>query len=123
MAYDEELADRVREIVSPMGKAGEIRMFGGLCFTLNGNMLVSVLKDDLMVRVGPDKHDSALEMKGARVMDFTKRPMIGYVYVDRSGTRDTRSLAKWVRMAARFVSTLPTKSAKSAKKTRTARPT
>lgn len=56
MAYDEDLAERVRALVGRMGETNEISMFGGLCFTLNGNMFVGVMKDDLMVRVGPEDH-------------------------------------------------------------------
>ena len=120
MAYDEDLAERVRGIVGPMGGINEISMFGGLCFTLNGNMFVGVMKDDLMVRVGPDRHEAALKQPGARPMDFGKRPMKGYVYVDRKGTTNGRSLAKWVKMGSDFASTLPPKERKTvAKKKRT----
>ena len=109
MAYDEELAERVRGIVGLMSGINEISMFGGLCFTLNGNMFVGVMKDDLMVRVGPDRHEAALKQHGARPMDFAKKPMKGYVYVDRKGTGNDRSLAKWVKMGSDFTSTLPPK--------------
>lgn len=87
-------------------------MFGGLCFTLNGNMFVGVMKDDLMVRVGPEGHDAALKQPGARPMDFTKRPMKGYVYVDKKGTANGRSLAKWVKLGSDFAETLPPKKRK-----------
>jgi len=112
MAYDQDLADRVRRLVEPIGGTNEISMFGGLCFTLNGNMFVGVMKDDLMVRMGPDGHDAALKQPEARPMDFTKRPMKGYVYVDRRGTANGRSLAKWVKMGSDFASTLPPKKRK-----------
>jgi TfoX/Sxy family transcriptional regulator of competence genes len=119
MAYDEDLAERVRALVGSMGETNEISMFGGLCFTLNGNMFVGVMKDDLMVRVGPESHDAALKLPGARPMDFAKRPMKGYVYVDRKGTADGPSLAKWVTMGSDFASTLPPKKPKpGAKKKR-----
>ena len=112
MAYDEDLAERVRGIVAQMGGINEISMFGGLCFTLNGNMFVGVMKDDLLVRVGPDRHEAALKQPRARPMDFANRPMKGYVYVDKKGTGNGRSLAKWVKMGSDFASTLPPKKRK-----------
>lgn len=115
MAYDEDLAERVRGIVAPMKGVTEMAMFGGLAFMLNGHMFVGVIQDDLMVRVGPDAHDAALKHAGARPMDFAKRPMKGYVYVDEKGTTNGRSLAKWVRMGSDFASRLPPKRAKSVK--------
>lgn len=115
MAYDEDLAERVRNIVSSMNGTGELAMFGGLCFTLEGHMFVGVMKDDLMVRVGPDGYDGALERPEARVMDFTGRPMRGYVLVDKTGTANGRSLEKWIRMGSEFASTLPPKKAKPRK--------
>ena len=113
MAYDEDLAERVRNIVAPMAGTAEIAMFGGLCFTLNGNMFVGIIKDDLMVRVGPDRHDAALKQTGARPMDFTGRPMRGFIYVDPAGTRNGSSLSKWIRMGSDFAATLPPKKPKS----------
>ena len=81
-------------------------MFGGICFLINGKMLAGVTKDDLMVRVGPDNHDRLLEEKGARLMDFTGRPMKGYVYVDATGLAADVDLARWVDRGADFASTL-----------------
>lgn len=115
MAYDQDLAERVREIVAPMGGIAEIAMFGGLCFTQNGHMFVGVMNDDLMVRVGPDGNDAALKLPGARPMDFTNRPMKGYVYFDKTATADRQSLAKWIGMGSDFAATLPPKKPKSRK--------
>ncbi|MCA1840697.1 MAG: TfoX/Sxy family protein [Actinomycetota bacterium] len=119
MAYDEDLAERVRAAIGPMKKTAEISMFGGLCFTVNRNMFAGVMKDDLMVRVGPDAHDAALKQPGARPMDFAKRPMKGYIYVDKTGTTNARSLAKWVRMGSDFALTLPAKTPKTSGKRKT----
>ncbi len=81
MAYDEVLGDRVRELVAPQSESGEIKMFGGLCFTIAGNMCCGVVHDDLMLRLAPDDAERALSEEGVRPMDFTGKPMKGMVYV------------------------------------------
>jgi hypothetical protein len=78
MAYDEKLAQRVRQALSGQDGIVEKKMFGGLAFMLHGNMSVGVEKDRLMVRVGPDRYDEALARPHARPMDFTGRPMKGF---------------------------------------------
>ena len=78
MAFDEELAARVREQVSRHPGWSEKRMFGGIAFLVDGNMAVGVSKDDLMVRVGPTAHADALSRPGARVFDMTGRPSPGW---------------------------------------------
>lgn len=109
MAYNEGLAERLREQLAKRRGVGEKRMFGGLCFLLHGNMVVGIAGDALMVRVGPDAHDAALARPHARPMDFTGRPMKGYVFVDPPGFDSERDLAAWVERAVRFVSRLPRK--------------
>ncbi len=110
MAYSEALAERVRESLVPRGDAvTEIKMFGGLCFTLQGNMCVGVVGDDLMVRVGPDDYDEALNRPHVREMDFTGRPMRGLVYVGPDGLADDDDLESWVRRGVSFASSLPPK--------------
>lgn len=109
MSYDEELAERVREVLDDRAAFGEIKMFGGLCFTVNGNMALGVVNDDLMVRVGPDGHDAAMAKTGAREMDFTHRPMKGFLFVGPSGTKTKRSLQTWASMALAFVEPMPPK--------------
>jgi TfoX/Sxy family transcriptional regulator of competence genes len=79
MPYNDELADRVRFALRERDGISEKKMFGGICFLIKGKMLAGVTKDDLMVRVGADNHDRLLEEKGARLMDFTGRPMKGYL--------------------------------------------
>ena len=81
MAYDERLAQRVREELADRPGYAEKKMFGGLCFLLRGNMCCGVGKDGLMVRVGPEQYESALADDHARQMDFTGRPMKGFVFV------------------------------------------
>lgn len=112
MAYDEALARRVRE--SLRGKRGvtERSMFGGVAFMLKGHMFVGISESSLMARVGPDKYESALAMKGARVMDFTGKPMRGYVFVDANGVKAPADLRRWVKLCADFAATLPARPAK-----------
>lgn len=110
MVYSEALAERVREHLVPRGDAVvEIKMFGGLCFTLHGNMCVGIVGDDLMVRVGPDAYAEALERPHVREMDFTGKPMRGMVYVDPRGIAAEDDLEAWVRRGVSFASSLPPK--------------
>lgn len=110
MAYDDALANKIREVLE--GKRGitEKKMFGGLCFLLNGNMLCGVdNKSRLMIRVGPEKYDSSLKLKHACKMDFTGKPMKGMLYIDPDGTKRKDSIKKWLDLASDFVKTLPKK--------------
>ena len=119
MAYNEVLADRIRKAVASRKGVTEKHMFGGVAFLLDGKMFIGVVKDDLMARVGPDRNDEALRQAHARPMDFTGKPMHGYVYVSPDGWRDEGSIAKWAGWCADFVATLPAK--KSAAKKKSAR--
>ena len=96
MAYDEALARRVRAALAGRRGLGERRMFGGLCFTLEGRMCCGVLGGDLVARVGPDEFAEALAEAGARPMDFTGRPMKGFLFVDRRGHETDEDLAGWI---------------------------
>jgi TfoX/Sxy family transcriptional regulator of competence genes len=107
MAYDEALAERVRSAVGRRAGVTEKRMFGGIAFLLGGKMFCGVANDDLMVRVGPDRHEDSLAQPHVRPMDFTGRPMKGYVYVGPPGTRTESAVRKWVERATTFVATLP----------------
>lgn len=115
MAYDEELAERVRSALASVKGVTEIRMFGGLCYTVRGNMAVGVNGDDLMVRMSPDDGDAALSEPGARPMDFTHRPMRGFLFVGPQGTTTDRSLRGWVDRGVAFASSLPPKKPKAKK--------
>jgi TfoX/Sxy family transcriptional regulator of competence genes len=115
MPYDEEFAERVRSALGPVPGVTEIKMFGGLCYTIGGNMAVGVTGEDLMVRMDPDAGDAALAEPGARPMDFTGRPMRGFLYVGPEGTRTARSLERWVDRGVAFASSLPPKKPKSKK--------
>ena len=102
MAYDEKLADRVREVLGRRRGVTEKKMFGGLAFMVNGHMTCGVLGEDLMVRVGPDAYEAALKRAGCRPMDFTGRPMKGMVYVSPRGHRRKASLEAWVKMGLSY---------------------
>lgn len=116
MAFDEALGDRVRELISPHSESAEIRMFGGLCFTIAGNMACGVVNDDLMVRMAPEDAERAVAEDGVRPMDFTGRPMKGMVYVGAEQTADDARLASWVEEGVGFAASLPPKPKKPEKR-------
>jgi TfoX/Sxy family transcriptional regulator of competence genes len=109
MAYSEQLAERVRGFLTHEEGYSERKMFGGICFMLHGNMCCGVVNDDLMARVGPDQYDECLSLPGARMMDFTGRPMKGMLYVGEEGMNTSAKLDDWVRRSMKFVRTLPKK--------------
>jgi TfoX/Sxy family transcriptional regulator of competence genes len=106
LAYDLSLATRVREHVARRKGVTEKAMFGGLAFLLDGKMFCGVLGNDLLARVGPDAHDAAMAKPHVRIMDFTGRPMRGYVYVGPKATSTNAQLAGWVNDCAAHVATL-----------------
>src|SRR4051812_42453102 len=108
MAYDEGLAERLREVVADHHMS-EKKMFGGLSFMLNGNLCVGVIGDDLIARVGQPGHAAALEQPHSRVFAFTGKPMAGWVVVAPEGVDSDDDLQAWVDRAVAFVSTLPPK--------------
>lgn len=108
MAYDEQLAERVREELQADPAYSERKMFGGLCFMLHGNMCTGVVGDRLMLRVGQAAAEAALEQPHVSPMDFTGRPMKGMVYVDQDGLSGA-ALARWVDQAAAHARSLPPK--------------
>jgi TfoX/Sxy family transcriptional regulator of competence genes len=112
MAFDPGLAQRIREVLVHQTGCTERRMFGGLAFLLHGHMFVGILGATLMARVGPQNHLQALAAPHTREMDFTGRPMKGYVYVDPEGLANDSELERWVQACADFVQTLPRKPAK-----------
>jgi len=81
-------------------------MFGGVAFLLDGKMFCGIAKDDLMVRVGPERHGEALAKPNVRPMDFTGRPMKGYVFVALSGCRTKKAVQRWVEWSTEFVATV-----------------
>ena len=109
MAYDEALAQRVRALLADDSTITERKMFGGLTFMLRGNMCCGVQNDELMVRVGPEAYDEALARPHAREMDFTGKPLTGFVYVSPTGIPTRKALAAWVERGVRFAASLPPK--------------
>ena len=108
MAYDEDLADRVREVVPADGEVTERKMFGGLAFLLGGHMFAGVVGSELMVRIGAEAAERALERDHVREMDFTGRPMKNMVFVQPAGLRGP-ALGQWVAAAADYARTLAPK--------------
>ena len=106
MTYDEKLAARVRRVLAVRPDVVEKRMFGGIAFLLDGKMFCGVVNSDLMVRVGPDAYEAALARTHVRPMDFTGRPLIGYVYVGPAGSRTEDAIAPWTEQGATFVARL-----------------
>jgi TfoX/Sxy family transcriptional regulator of competence genes len=100
MAHDEQLEERIRRFFNAKRVKHEAkRMMGGLCFMVNGKMCVGVEKNRLMARIGPDAYDDALARKGCRPMDFTGRPMRGFVFVENEGFKSEDDLAFWLELA------------------------
>lgn len=109
MVYSEQLADRLREILSAFTGVTEKKMFGGLAFLVYGNMCCGVVGDTLMIRTGPDLYEATLQKSYARPMDFTGRVMRNFVYVDPEGVQSDESLHELVNLAVTFASSLPRK--------------
>jgi TfoX/Sxy family transcriptional regulator of competence genes len=107
MAYDEKLAARVGRLLGGNPGYSERRMFGGVCFLLNGNMCAGVLNEELIVRVAADDYPAALARPHARAFDFTGRPMKGFVVVGPSGCRTARQLAGWLGLGIDIAGKLP----------------
>ena len=112
MALDEDLAARMRAVLAGAGTVREVRMFGGLCFMLNGNMVAGTSKRGLLVRVGTDRQPDALTRPDAKPMEMAGRLMQGYILVDPT-PQDERVLRDWLELAVAFVKTLPPKPPKS----------
>lgn len=108
MPFDQGLAQRVRETLDHPGVT-EKKMFGGLCFLLRGNMCVGVTGENLMVRVGPDAYAESLAQPHAREMDFTGKPLKGFVFVAPEGFDDDGELRAWIERGTAFALSLPAK--------------
>jgi TfoX/Sxy family transcriptional regulator of competence genes len=109
----DELADRIREMIGGHPHGGEIRMFGGICFTLNGNMMIGTMKGgELLARVGDEQEAAALAKPGARRMNFTGREMKGFIMVAAEALDDA-ALREWISMASAYVGAMPPKAQKA----------
>ena len=107
--YDEALAERVRVAFGPRADLVEKKMFGGLCFMIRGHMTVGVEKNRLMVRTGPDNYEAALAHPDAKPMDFTGRPLRGFVYVEVARLETRAKLDHWIEQAMVFNRSVPAK--------------
>ncbi|NBU36188.1 MAG: TfoX family protein [Bacteroidetes bacterium] len=111
MAYNEKLANRIREALQDLPIIEEKEMMGGLTFMVNDKMCVGIIKDEMMCRIDPNFHETAIEKTGCRTMDFTKRPMKGYVMVDDTAMKTKKEFDYWINLSLDFNS-----KAKSSKK-------
>ena len=109
MAYDEILGLRIREILANVSGLEEKKMFGGVGFLVNGNMACGVHKDNLIVRVGPENYQSALDKEHTRVFDMTGRPMTGWIIVTPPGFETDKALSDWLQQGLEFALSLPPK--------------
>jgi TfoX/Sxy family transcriptional regulator of competence genes len=107
MAYDEQLAARVRVLLKGQRALVEKKMFGGLAYMSRGKMFACILGSDLVVRVGHDANDEALKKPHTRPMDFTGHPIKGYIYAGPDGTKRAAQLRSWLMHGVEFVSDLP----------------
>jgi TfoX/Sxy family transcriptional regulator of competence genes len=109
MAYNEHLADRIRDAFGVRNNLEERKMFGGIAFMVGGHMCVGIIGDSLMVRLGVEEARAWLTKPHVRPMDFTGRPMKGYLYVDAPGLKTAKQLKGWIDRAVAFGATLPPK--------------
>ncbi len=102
MAYNDQLANRIREYLSDIPNVEEKNMMGGLTFMVNDKMCVGIIKDELMCRVNPAMHETLVEKPGCRTMDFTNRPMIGYILIAETAMKQKKDLAYWINLSLDF---------------------
>lgn len=102
MAYSETLADRIRESLSALPSVEEKQMMGGLTFMVNGKMCVGIIKEEMMCRLDPEIMETALGKTGCRIMDFTGKPMKGYVLIDESGMKLQKDFDYWINLCLDF---------------------
>ena len=108
MVYDEKLADRIRKTIGKNKNVTEKKMFGGLSFLLKGKMFCGVLKEDLVLRISHDEYENALKKPNVRPMDFTGRPMKGFIYVNSNGCKSDKNLKEWVDLSLNYVKSIKT---------------
>ena len=109
MVHNEQLANKTRALLSWRKGFSEKKMFGGMSYLINGNMCCGVLKDDLVVRLGPEQYEKGVAMPHARPMDFTGMSIKRFVYVDSNGWSNSATLKKWVQLGLDYASALPKK--------------
>jgi TfoX/Sxy family transcriptional regulator of competence genes len=109
MAFNEVLAERIRDALARKRAIQEKKMFGGIGFLLNGNLVAGVWKESLIVRLGPDEGEEALTEPHVKEFDITGRAMKGWVLVEPQGVEDDEQLRAWIQRAVKFVGKLPAK--------------
>jgi hypothetical protein len=110
VAYDEELADRIRELIGAESDLTEQKMFGGLAFLIGGNMAIAASgQGGVLVRVDPARSDELVEKTNARLMEMRGRQMQGWLRVDADDVRTKRQLASWVKLGTAYARSLPAK--------------
>jgi TfoX/Sxy family transcriptional regulator of competence genes len=109
--YNHTLANRIRARMAILPNVEEKEMMGGIVFMYNGKMCVGVIKDEMMCRIDPAIHNELVEKRGCRTMDFTKRPMVGYVLIDDTGMKTEKDFEYWISLCLEF-----NKKAKASKK-------
>ena len=109
MAYSEEFADRIRDVIGGRSGVSERKMFGGIAFMVNGNMACGIIGEDLMVRLNRDEAEQVLAEEHVGPMEFTGRKMSGFVTVAAPGIADDQGLARWVDVGADYAASLPPK--------------
>lgn len=102
MAYNESISNRIREALAEVPDVEEKRMFGGICYMVDGKMCIGVAQDEMMCRIGEDNYEAALERNGCREMVFTGRSMKGYVFVSEEGMRSKKDFDYWIRLCLEF---------------------
>ncbi len=117
MAYNEKVAARIRKKLSDHSTE-EKEMMGGIAFMVKGKMCVGVIKDDMIARIDPALYESALEMNGCRPMDFTGRPLKGWVYIDETGMKSQKDFDYWVGLALEFNSKAKASKKKTVKRSK-----
>lgn len=115
MAYDETLAEKVRTLLKSKKGFTEKKMFGGICFLLDGNMCGGVLKNELIVRVDPQQYENLKTRPNTREFDFTGRPMKGWIVVTAPGHQAPSDLKAWVDRGVQYAGSLPAKKKRPAK--------
>lgn len=109
MAYDQKLAERIEGLLRRKRGVAQKRMFGGLCFLVDGKMFCGVERKQMVVRVGPLRYDALLKKPHVKPMDFTGHPMRGFLYVEQAGLKSPAQLKRWVDAGFVFASSLPKK--------------
>src|SRR3954471_21568177 len=102
MAFNEKLVDRIREALVDIKKVEEKHMFGGVCFMVNDKMCVGVVKDEMMCRIDPSLDEELHQKTGCRPMDFSGKPMKGYVYINDEGMKTKKQFDYWIRLCLDF---------------------